>query len=181
MTDAVLIVMRMFRALERVDSGLTPQQYRFLKLAGADGERAARLAERLAVAKPTLTATADGLVTAGLIHREAELGDRRVVRLCLTQAGQAAVERADAAYSAWLERLLDAAGDPGQLLGDLRLLDGAMNELCTDRLAELARLAAQLDQAPDADRGADLVSNERTLAVADAAGPARREAVGGAQ
>src|ERR1700735_5303191 len=75
--EAVLTVMRLFRALERVDTGLTPQQYRILKLAGAGGERSARLAERLAVAKPTLTATADGLVAAGYAQREAEPGDRR--------------------------------------------------------------------------------------------------------
>jgi hypothetical protein len=31
---AVLTVMRLFRALERLDTGLTPQQYRILKLAG---------------------------------------------------------------------------------------------------------------------------------------------------
>ena len=73
---AVLAVMRLFRALERVDTGLTPQQYRILKLAGAGGERSARLAERMAVAKPTLTATADALVAAGYAQREAEAGDR---------------------------------------------------------------------------------------------------------
>src|ERR1700735_1331286 len=78
--EAVLTVMRLFRALERVDTGLTPQQYRILKLAGAGGERSARLAERLAVAKPTLPATADGLVAAGYAQREAEPGDRRVGR-----------------------------------------------------------------------------------------------------
>jgi len=33
---AVLTVLRLFRALERVDTGLTPQQYRILKLAGRD-------------------------------------------------------------------------------------------------------------------------------------------------
>ena len=64
-SQAVMILLRLFRALERVDTDLTPQQYRILKLAGAGGERSARLAERLAVAKPTLTATADGLVAAG--------------------------------------------------------------------------------------------------------------------
>src|SRR6266851_1685654 len=80
----VLTVLRLYRALERVDTGLTPQQYRIMKLAGAGGERSARLAARLAVAKPTLTATADGLVAAGYAQREAEVGDRRVVRLGLT-------------------------------------------------------------------------------------------------
>ena len=123
---AVLTVMRLFRALERVDTGLTPQQYRILKLAGAGGERSARLAERLAVAKPTLTATADGLVAAGYAQREAEAGDRRVVRLCLTAAGRAALERADAAYlrlarpAAWRDRRLGrgARGHPRPGRGD---------------------------------------------------------------
>src|SRR5262252_8775661 len=95
-SQTVMILLRLFRALERVDTGLTPQQYRILKLAGAGGERSAKLAERLAVAKPTLTATADGLVAAGYARRDAEPGDRRVVRLCLTAAGRDAVDRADA-------------------------------------------------------------------------------------
>src|ERR1700677_169417 len=113
---AVLTVMRLFRALERVDTGLTPQQYRILRRAGAGGERSARLAERLAVAKPTLTATADGLVTAGYAQREAEPGDRGVVRLCLTAAGRAALERADVAYTGWFGPLLGVTGDaPGVL------------------------------------------------------------------
>src|SRR6202167_3682022 len=95
---AVLTVMRLFRALERVDTGLTPQQYRILKLAGAGGERSARLAERLAVAKPTLTATADGLVAAGYAQREAEAGGRRGGRRRLAAAGRAAPPGAHARH-----------------------------------------------------------------------------------
>ena len=125
---AVLTVMRVFRALERIDTGLTAQQYRILKLAGAGGERSARLAERLAVAKPTLTATADGLVAAGYAQREAEAGDRRVVRLSLTAAGRAALDRADAAYADWLGPLLSATGDPAGVLESLGRLDAAMDE-----------------------------------------------------
>jgi DNA-binding MarR family transcriptional regulator len=125
---AVLTVMRLFRALERVDTGLTPQQYRILKLAGAGGERSARLAERLAVAKPTLTATAAGLVDAGYAQREAEAGDRRVVRLSLTAAGLAALERADAAYADWLGPLLGATGDMAGVLEVIRGLEAAMDE-----------------------------------------------------
>jgi len=110
--EAVLTVMRLFRALERIDTGLTAQQYRILKLAGAGGERSARLAERLAVAKPTLTAIADGLVAAGYARRDPEPGDRRVVRLCLTESGHAAVGRADAAYGQWLDQVLAQASAP---------------------------------------------------------------------
>ncbi|MHB1432367.1 MAG: MarR family winged helix-turn-helix transcriptional regulator [Streptosporangiaceae bacterium] len=124
---AAMTIIRLFRAMERVDAGLTPQQYRMLKLVGDGGERSARLAERLAVAKPTLTATADGLVASGLLSRATEVADRRVVRLCLTPEGQAAVDRAEAAYADWLDALLAAAGEPGRPLRDLALLDAGLD------------------------------------------------------
>jgi len=125
---AVLTLMRLYRALERVDAGLTPRQYRMLKLAGAGGERSARLAEKLAVAKPTLTATADALVTAGYAEREAEAGDRRVVRLRLTDQGREAVQQADIAYAAWLTPTLEATGDPAAVTRAIADLDRAMDE-----------------------------------------------------
>ena len=129
LSAAAMTIIRLFRALERVDSGLTPQQYRMLKLVGSGGERSARLAHKLAVAKPTLTATADCLVALGLLYRETEITDRRVVRLRLTPAGQAAVDRADRLYSAWLGQLFDASGEPGRLAGDFDQLDVAIDAL----------------------------------------------------
>jgi len=124
----LLAVLRMSRVMERVDAGVSPQQYRMLKLIGAGGERSARLAEKLAVAKPTLTSTADSLVAAGLAIRQAEPGDRRVVRLFLTEAGRAAIQRADQAYSAWFGSLLDHTGRRAEILSDLAALDDAMTE-----------------------------------------------------
>lgn len=131
----VMTIIRLFRALECLDAGLTPQQYRVLKLAGDRGERSARLAERLAVAKPTLTATADGLVAAGLLCRLTDVDDRRVVRLCLTSAGQEAIERAEQIYSRWLADLLTATGQPQRLLADLDLLDLGLTDLHQDHRA----------------------------------------------
>ncbi|HUD37750.1 MAG TPA: MarR family transcriptional regulator [Streptosporangiaceae bacterium] len=127
--DAALTVIRLFRSMERVDAGLTPQQFRMLKLIGAGGERSARLAERLAVAKPTLTSTADGLVAAGLVWRETEISDRRVVKLRLTEAGQVALDHANAVYGEWLAELLVAAGEPERLLDGLGLIDQAIDQL----------------------------------------------------
>lgn len=126
--DAALTIIRLFRSMERVEAGMTPQQYRMLKLVGAGGERSAKLAERLAVAKPTLTSTADGLVAAGLLSRETETTDRRVVRLRLTEAGRAAVNRADAAYTEWLGELLRTADDEDRLLRDFALIDRAIDQ-----------------------------------------------------
>jgi DNA-binding MarR family transcriptional regulator len=128
-SQVVMILLRLFRALERVDTDLTPQQYRILKLAGAGGERSARLAERLAVAKPTLTAIADGLVAAGYARRETEPGDRRVVRLCLTESGHAAIERADAAYGQWLDQILAHTSEPEAVRHTLDTLNEAMDEV----------------------------------------------------
>ena len=125
MAEAVLVILRLHRGLECVDAGLTPAQYRIMKLAAAGGERSTRLAHLLAVAKPTLTAIADGLVAAGYASRAAEPGDRRVVRLSLTAAGRAALDQADAAYAAWLGQLLAETGQPGQVLDALDLVGEA--------------------------------------------------------
>ena len=138
---AVMIVLRLFRALERVQSDLTPQQYRIMKLAGAGGERSARLAERLAVAKPTLTAIADGLVAAGYARRDAEAGDRRVVRLCLTAAGREALDRADVAYGRWLDQVLAETGEPDLVLHALDLLNQAMDDVRSSNGAAQAAAA----------------------------------------
>jgi DNA-binding MarR family transcriptional regulator len=156
---AVLTVMRLFRGLERVDTGLTPQQYRILKLAGAGGERSARLAERLAVAKPTLTATADGLVAAGYAQREAEAGDRRVVRLRLTAAGRAALERAghglagphDQVHAR--QRVLRLPGVPEPDVGEFDLSPRAAGRPRVRGLRRAGRLAEQVLDPPQADGG----------------------------
>jgi DNA-binding MarR family transcriptional regulator len=133
--SAVLTVLRISRVLERINAGVSPQQYRMLKMIGS-GERSARLAEKLAVARPTLTATADSLVSAGLAVREAEPGDRRVVRLCLTPAGEAAVQRADVAYAAWLNEVLEHTSQADQILAALESLGDAITERRRARLAE---------------------------------------------
>ena len=82
------------------------------------------------MARPTLTAIADSLVAAGLARREAEPGDRRVVRLHLTEAGSAAVaagrRRLRATGSA---RLLELTGDGDRIRADLRLISTALDEL----------------------------------------------------
>jgi DNA-binding MarR family transcriptional regulator len=118
-----------------------------MKLDGAGGERSARLAERLAVAKPTLTATADGLVAAGYARRDTEAGDRRVVRLCLTAAGHEALDRADAAYGRWLDQVLAETGEPDLVLHALDLLNQAMDDLRCSSSATVARQPAPADLA----------------------------------
>jgi DNA-binding MarR family transcriptional regulator len=167
--SVVLTVLRMCRVLERTDAGLSPQQYRVLKLIGAGGERSARLAEQLAVARPTVTATADSLVAAGLASREAEPGDRRVVRLRLTEAGQAAVVRADAAYVSWMDSLLDHTGHRDEILASFALLDESMNVRRRARLEADATAKASRGDAGAKPRRLQPAGNPATAA---SAGPA---------
>ncbi|HEY2668985.1 MAG TPA: MarR family transcriptional regulator [Rugosimonospora sp.] len=116
---AVRVLARLQRMLEFTDAGLTIPQYRMLVVLSEGGERSARLAQRLAVRKPTLTALADGLIAAGYAERSSEPGDRRIVRLQLTGAGRAALARADEAYLAALAPLLDRMTDPDRLVDGL--------------------------------------------------------------
>ncbi len=164
----VMTIIRLFRAIERIDAGITPQQYRMLKLVGSGGERSARLAERLTVAKPTLTATADALVAAGLLSREAETADRRVVRLRLTPAGRAAVSHADQVYSDWVFGLLEAAGASCTDLPNLALLDIGLDRL---RSARRSSPGVRPSRSARSTRLADGVRPGKAVALVPAAGP----------
>jgi DNA-binding MarR family transcriptional regulator len=131
---AVRVLARLHRMLEVADSGLTLPQYRVLAAIAQGGVRSAHLAERLTVRRPTLTAIADGLVAAGYACRESEAGDRRVVRLHATDAGRAALARADEAYLARFDRLLAELPHPEQLIDGLLKAGDALD----------ARLSADL-------------------------------------
>lgn len=133
---AIRVLARLHRLLESADAGLTIPQYRMLTMLSEGGERSARLAQKLAVRKPTLTALADGLFAAGYVERESEPGDRRIVRLTLTGAGRAALARADDAYLSRLGPVFDDLTDPDRLVHDLL----EVGEVLTARLK--ARAAA---------------------------------------
>jgi DNA-binding MarR family transcriptional regulator len=127
------------RSLERAaaESDLTLAQYRVLALVAAGDERSSLLADRLAVAKPTITAVVDGLVDRGLVTRSAVEGDRRSLRLALTPAGTSALRKADRAMAEALNRLLGHARDADALLAALGDLDDAFTARSQERLREV--------------------------------------------
>jgi DNA-binding MarR family transcriptional regulator len=105
---------------------LTLAQFRVLALIAAGDERSSLLAERLAVAKPTITAVVDGLVDRGLVAREAVAGDRRSIRVALTPGGVAALRAAEQEMSETLDRIFEHARERDALLGALLDLDDAL-------------------------------------------------------
>jgi DNA-binding MarR family transcriptional regulator len=116
------------RALERAagECDLTLAQYRVLALVAAGDERSSLLAERLAVARPTITAVVDGLVERGCIERASVKGDRRSIRITLTKPGQQALRAAEREMAGTLERILGHAGDRAALVAALADLDDAL-------------------------------------------------------
>jgi DNA-binding MarR family transcriptional regulator len=116
------------RALERALAAcdLTLAQYRVLALVAAGDERSSLLADRLAVAKPTITAVVDGLAERGYVERGTVHGDRRSIRLVLTGAGVSALEAAETALAQTLARVLVHARDAAALVAALCDLDDAL-------------------------------------------------------
>jgi DNA-binding MarR family transcriptional regulator len=124
------------RALERAAAArdLTLAQFRVLALVAAGDERSTHLADRLAVAKPTITAVVDGLVERGFVAREAVAGDRRSIRVALTPSGIGALRRAEEEMSETLGRIFEHARERDVLLGALLDLDDALAARMEERL-----------------------------------------------
>jgi DNA-binding MarR family transcriptional regulator len=114
------------RSLEQAAGDLTLAQYRVLAFVAAGAERSSLVARGLALAKPTVTATVDGLVERKLLTREAVEGDRRSLRLAVTPAGEAALRAAEHSMGERLGEIVEYAGDPQALLAVLADLDDAV-------------------------------------------------------
>jgi DNA-binding MarR family transcriptional regulator len=127
------------RTLERAAGAvdLTLAQYRVLALIAAGDERSSLLADRLAVAKPTITAVVDGLVERGLIERGAVQGDRRSIRLSLTKAGVNALRAAEREMASALETIVGYTRSRDELLAALGDLDDALAARSQARLSEV--------------------------------------------
>ena len=135
---AVRSLARMARMFERIMPGrLTMADFRMLSAIGDGEARASRLARRLALGKPTVSATVDSLVRRGLVTRTAHGSDQRAVDLALTVDGLAALADADAALGRALERIAGATTDPAVTLRTLAEIGPALDALLAARDARL--------------------------------------------
>ena len=111
LTDGIRVLARLSLAAEKVcaDTGISLVQYRLLFVIAEEPQRAGRLAERLAVSRPTLTAAARSLEDRGFVLREPVAGDGRGVQLRLTDEGAAMVAEVELRILDLLVRLADPA------------------------------------------------------------------------
>lgn len=132
MDDDLLTLARLARLLERacadLDPPLTLAQYRLLAMIGGGADRASHLAGRLALAKPTVSATLDTLVERGLLERATASDDRRVTTLSLTARGRDALAGAEAAMRVRLDDVLARVDDATGVSRALAVLGDALDE-----------------------------------------------------
>lgn len=87
--------------------GLTTAQLRVLFLLRAEpGVTSGELASRVSVTPPTITGVVDRLVRLGLVRREDDASDRRLVRNFLTSDGQDACGRLERGAGVFIRRIL---------------------------------------------------------------------------
>lgn len=134
----VLTLARLARLLERactdLDPPLTLAQYRLLAMIGAGTEQASEIAGRLALTRPTVSATVDTLVERGLVARGAA-DDRRALRLQLTAAGRDALHTADLAMRARLDDVLARVDDRAAVTAALAAVADGLDERREERRA----------------------------------------------
>lgn len=133
--QAIRALARMARLLERSSGDLNLAHYRVLSAVAAGDERASRVAIRLTLGKPTVSAAVESLCKRGLLSREDAAEDRRAATLTLTPAGEAALAAVEAEMLGHLRELTDRTPDGAGVLEALGQLGEALDEVADERLA----------------------------------------------
>ena len=131
--DAVRALARASRIVERASLDLSFADYRVMSALAGGEDRASRLADRLALGKPAVSATVDSLDKRGLIVRSKVEGDNRAVALALTDEGRDVFERMQARMSRQLELLAERTPDPAGVISALAMLDAAVDAAMQER------------------------------------------------
>jgi DNA-binding MarR family transcriptional regulator len=124
--QAVDAVARLARMLERSAAPLSLADFRVLSAIDQGEDRASRLAQRLAVGKPAISATVDSLAKRGLVDRTKVAGDQRATALALTAEGAAQYAQAKARLAERVRAVTALTGEPGASIRALAELGDAI-------------------------------------------------------
>ena len=131
---AVRAVARMSRILERACGELSMAHYRVLAAVADGDERASRVARRLALGKPAISASVEALCRRGLLTREDVAGDQRAVTLRLTPAGDHALRVAEDAMRERLDAVLAHTRKPADTSAALCRLGAGVEAYVSERV-----------------------------------------------
>jgi DNA-binding MarR family transcriptional regulator len=132
---AIRALARVARLLERSSGDLNLAHYRVLSAIAEGSERASRVADRLTLGKPSVSAAVESLTKRGLLLREDVADDGRATTLSLTPAGEKALAAVDREMLGHLDDLLGRTADPARVLESLGELGEALDELAAERAA----------------------------------------------
>ena len=124
----IRLLARLARVAEQAcqSTGISLPQYRLLASISGQSQRASELATQVGVSRPTLTSLVDGLERGDLLRRARVPTDRRGIQLVATEAGRAAVGRAENALAQRMLELIDR--DMAKVVGQaLSILDTALD------------------------------------------------------
>jgi DNA-binding MarR family transcriptional regulator len=133
--EALRALGRMSRLLERASDDLSLAHYRVLAAVSDGDERSSHVAARLALGKPTISASVDALCRRGLLTREPATGDQRVVALRLTPAGVTVLAEVEAAMLARIDAVLAHTRDPQDVVAGLTRLGAGLDAVSAEWLA----------------------------------------------
>lgn len=133
---AVRALARTTRLLERSAGTLGLAHFRVLSAVAGGAARASRVAERLALGRPSVSAAVESLCQQGYLTRSSAAGDLRAVDLRLTGAGELALAEVEDRLVGVLDELCRRSADGPSLLAALASLDPLLDELADDRLRE---------------------------------------------
>lgn len=133
--EAVRALARASRILERASGELNLAHYRVLSAVESGDERASRVAERLALGKPTVSAAVDSLCQRGLLSRTTTEADQRVAVLRVTDAGRTLLTAVETEMVTRLRALLDRTPGGDHLIDSLVWLGTAIDQSVADKLA----------------------------------------------
>jgi DNA-binding MarR family transcriptional regulator len=125
--EAVRALTRASTVIERASSELSLAHYRVLSAIAAGDHRATRIAAKLAIGKPAVSATVESLRQRGLLAADEVEGDNRATALILTPAGAALLGRVEDQMLARMDDLCARTPDGDALIEALVWLGKAMD------------------------------------------------------
>lgn len=133
-SDDVVTLARLGNILTgRAEPGLPLPLYRVLSLIARGDARATRIARKLAIGKPSITAAVEALVERGLVVGSEVADDKRGVHLTVTSDGRQALDEAAAHLGVVLADVVDRCADPALVREALRQLGVALDDRAAER------------------------------------------------
>jgi DNA-binding MarR family transcriptional regulator len=137
--EAIRALARASSVFERASSELSLAHYRVMAAVASGDERASRVAARLALGRPAVSAAVESLVGRELLTRRAAGDDGRAIALALTDAGERLLATVEDEMRRRIRDLSGRVPDGERLLESLIWLGQAVDERRAERWAARTR------------------------------------------